>query len=162
MLTVGSPMPSALLRDQHGADVFLGPPGDGIGDAPPLTGPLAVVFFPAAFTSVCTSELRAVRDSGLASDEKYGPSVVAISCDSFLTLRAFADAEKIDFPLLSDFWPHGEVSQRYDAFDAELGTSTRTTYVVDGAGVIRWAGENGLRDERDITQIRTVFTELVS
>lgn len=162
MLPVGTPMPSAVLRDQYGAEVVLGEVDDDIDGPDTVAGPLVVVFFPAAFTSVCTSELRALRDSGLARQIPYDESVVAISCDSFLTLRAFADAEKIDFPLLSDFWPHGAVSMAYDAFDAESGTSTRTTYVVDVDGVIRWGRESGLRDARDFTEARSALLELIN
>ena len=51
--------------------------------------------------------------------------VLAVSCDPCTTLRAFADAEGYDFPLLSDFWPHGEVARSYGVFNDELGFAMR-------------------------------------
>jgi mycoredoxin-dependent peroxiredoxin len=164
MLPVGSPTSVVRLHDQFGADVVVGGEEDlGDLDRPiAIRGPLVVVFFPAAFTSVCTGELRALRDDGLNSMGPHDDSLVAISCDSFLTLRAFADTEKIDYPLLSDFWPHGAAASAFDAFDADLGTARRTTYVIDHDGVVRWSQERGLGDARDIAEIRSVYTELIS
>ena len=162
MLPVGSQISEGVLRDQYGADVRVGAgPMPDVDGADTVTGPMVMFFFPAAFTSVCSSEMRELRGPGLA-DLVPDDSLLAVSCDSFLTLRAFAEAENIYFRLLSDFWPHGEVSTKFDAFDPVLGTSTRTTYIIDGDGVVRWNQETGLRDARDIADIRTAFTDMIS
>ena len=58
---------------------------------------------------------------------EYMVQVVAVSCDPVFTLRAFADADGLTFPLLSDFWPHGAVASSYDVFDAERGCARRST-----------------------------------
>ena len=65
--------------------------------------------------------------------------VLAISCDSVPTQRVFADQEEYKFPVLSDFWPHGDVAQAYGVFVAEKGIANRATFVIDINGNI--AGE---------------------
>ena len=59
--------------------------------------------------------------------------MLAISCDPIYSMRAFADQDGLNFPLLSDFWPHGEVSRAYDVFDELKGCPRRSSYVVDKA-----------------------------
>ena len=95
---VGVPAPDFRLNDQHGQQVAL---SDFRGDAH-----VALVFFPFAFSGLCTGELCEIRDN-LADFAGAGVQVVGISCDPMYSLRAFADAEGYEFPLLSDFWPHG-------------------------------------------------------
>lgn len=163
MLPVGSPAPRVILPDQHGADVAIGAgestgefTGVPTGESP---GPRLIVFFPAAFTPVCTAELRVVRDAVVPA-LPAGASVVAVSCDSMTTLRAFADAESLTFPVLSDFWPHGAASTAFDTFDEELGTARRTTYVVDPGGMIRWGTVSPLPDARDAAEYLTALAAL--
>jgi alkyl hydroperoxide reductase subunit AhpC len=72
--------------------------------------------------------------------------------------RAFADeAGGIDFPLLSDFWPHGRVAREYGIFDEERGHPRRSVFVVDRQGVIRWAYHAELGEQRDISKIIEVL-----
>jgi peroxiredoxin len=102
---------------------------------------LVVLFFPLAFTDVCTEELCTFRDA-LADYNELGAEVVAISVDSVFTLARFKAAEGINFPLLSDF--NKEVSRQYgalyDTFVLEMeGVSKRAAFVIDGEGVIRYA-----------------------
>jgi peroxiredoxin len=102
---------------------------------------LVVLFFPLAFTGVCTTELCSVRDnmniySGLNAD------VVGISVDSLFTLGKFKEENGLNFPLLSDF--NKEISQAYGAFYDEFvldmkGVSRRAAFVVDAQGVIQYA-----------------------
>lgn len=143
-LEIGQPAPDFTLRDQFGADVTLSS----------FRGKksVALVFFPAAFSGVCTSELASVRDR-LADLLTFGSEVLAVSCDPVFSLRAFADADGLNFPLLSDFWPHGEVTQAYRVFDQVHGTSTRSSYVIDRDGVIRWSVHNQPGVARDVNEL---------
>lgn len=137
----GEPAPEFTLPDQHGRPTS---PAAFRGRA------LLVVFYPFAFTGVCTGELHALRDGGAEHLADAGASVVAVSCDSMFTLRVLADRDGLELLLLSDFWPHGEVAQAYDAFDAERGCATRSTFLLDGAGTLRWSPHNPMGEARDV------------
>ena len=78
--------------------------------------------------------MAGIRDR-LAEFLTFDTEVLAISCDPVYSLRAFADQDGLNFPLLSDFWPHGEVSRAYDVFDEAKGCPRRSSYVVDKDGV---------------------------
>lgn len=102
---------------------------------------LVILFFPMAFTGVCTKELCAVRDS-LAQFNNTNASVVGISVDSPFTLGKFKEEQQLNFPLLSDF--NKETSQAYGAFyetfALELrGVSKRAAFVVDKDGTVQYA-----------------------
>lgn len=100
---------------------------------------VAIVFYPFAFSSVCTSELCELRDN-LAEFAESGQGdvrLLAVSVDSKYTLRAYAQAQGYSFDLLADFWPHGEVARLYGAFDAVRGMAGRSTFVIDASGIIR-------------------------
>ena len=97
---------------------------------------VALVFFPLAFSSTCTTELCDLRDN-LALFKNEQVELIGISVDSKATLRAFADAEGYDFTLLADFWPHGSVAKEYGVFLEEKGFATRATFLIDIDGVIR-------------------------
>ena len=100
---------------------------------------VVLLFFPMAFTSVCTKELCEVRDN-IASYNNTNAAVLGISVDSVFTLAKFKEDQHLNFPLLSDF--NKEVSTRYDAlyptfaFDMK-GVSKRAAFVIDSDGVIR-------------------------
>ncbi len=65
--------------------------------------------------------------------------VLAISCDPVASKQAWGKSlGGISYPLLSDFWPHGAVSQAYGVFNSKLGRSDRATFVVDIQGILRW------------------------
>jgi peroxiredoxin len=98
--------------------------------------PVALVFFPLAFSSTCTTELCALRDN-LALFQQNGVELMGISVDSKATLRAFAEQEGYDFTLLADFWPHGAVAKEYGVFLNEKGFANRATFVIDTRGIIR-------------------------
>lgn len=97
---------------------------------------VALVFYPFTFTGVCHGELCELRDD-IASFETAGTEVIAVSCDSPFAQRRWAEEEEYGFPVLSDFWPHGEVSRAYDVFDEDLGCARRATFLIDKKGVIR-------------------------
>ena len=129
-LEIGTTAPDFTLRDQFGQDVSLST----------YRGQKAValVFYPYAFSGVCTGEMAGIRDR-LADLMTFGSEVLAVSCDPVYSLRAFADADGLNFPLLSDFWPHGEVSRSYAVFNEDRGAPRRSSYVVDKDGVVRWS-----------------------
>jgi mycoredoxin-dependent peroxiredoxin len=142
-LTLGAPAPDFTLRDQFGQDVTLGS----------FRGSKAVLllFYPFAFSGICTGEMSGIRDR-LDEFMTFDTEVLGISCDPVYSLRAFADAEGLNFPLLSDYWPHGEVTRAYEVFDEAKGAPYRSSYVVDREGVLRWALHNANADGRDLDQ----------
>ena len=100
-----------------------------------------ILFYPYAFSGVCTGEMAGIRER-LDEFLTFDTEVLAISCDPVYSLRAFADAEGLNFPLLSDFWPHGEVTRSFEVFDDVKGTPRRSSYVIDREGMLAWAVHN--------------------
>ncbi|MGV9774445.1 peroxiredoxin [Streptosporangium sp. NPDC003464] len=147
---VGAPAPDFELKDQHGAPVKL---SDYRGKK------VVLIFYPLAFSGVCHGELCAIRDEFIATAPE-DVQVVTVSVDSMFTHRAWADQEGYTFPLLSDFWPHGQVAQAYGVFDEEKGLATRGTFIIDGEGVVRWSVVNPIPVARDIAEYRKVLAEL--
>lgn len=102
---------------------------------------LVILFFPLAFTSVCTAELCSVRDT-LATYNGLNTAVVGISVDSPFTLGKFKAEQNLNFPLLSDF--NKEASQAYGAYYENFvldlkGVSKRAAFVVDKEGTVQYA-----------------------
>jgi mycoredoxin-dependent peroxiredoxin len=108
-----------------------------------------VVFYPWAFTGLCTSEMCAIRDR-LPELDNDRTATLAISCDATATLRAFAHQEGYSFPLLSDHWPHGMVSQAFGVFDHTMGAALRGTFILSPDRVVLWSVVNGVPNARDI------------
>jgi len=142
-LAIGGTAPDFTLRDQFGQDVTL--------SAYRGRKAVAILFYPFAFSGVCTGEMTGIRDR-LDEFMTFDTEVLGISCDPTYALRTFADADGLNFPLLSDFWPHGAVSTAFDVFDPERGCPRRSSYVVDRAGTIRWAVHNALPEGRDLDE----------
>ena len=140
MIEVGQEAPDFTLRDQNRETFTLSA----------LRGDKAVliVFYPFAFTGICTGELSRVRDSIEVFQNEH-VQVVTISCDSSYSLRVFALREEFEFPLLADFWPHGEVARRYGVFEQEGGYANRGTFLVDKDGVVRFAEMNLIGEGRE-------------
>ncbi|MBG6054358.1 peroxiredoxin [Salinibacterium sp. CAN_S4] len=121
--------------------------------------PVALVFFPLAFSSTCTTELCDLRDNlALFKDEQV--ELIGISVDSKATLRAFADAEGYDFTLLADFWPHGSVAKEYGVFLEEKGFATRATFLIDIDGVIRATFVTAPGQARSMSEYTAALAEL--
>jgi peroxiredoxin len=150
-LQVGEPAPDFELTDHTGATVKL---SDYRGKQP-----VVLVFYPFAFSGKCTGELCEIRDN-LAVFGGADVQVLGISCDPMWSLRAFAEAEGYQFPLLSDFWPHGAVSKQYGAFLEERGMSTRASFLVDADGVLRWSVVNSPADARPLDAYREAVAAL--
>jgi peroxiredoxin len=123
--------------------------------------PVALVFFPLAFSSTCTSELCALRDN-IEVFQQSGVELLAISVDSKATLRAFAEQEGYEFTLLADFWPHGDVSKDYGVFLENKGFATRATFLIDTAGTIRASFITAPGEARPIAAYREAVREVVS
>ncbi|MEV0183165.1 peroxiredoxin [Streptomyces sp. NPDC050625] len=142
-IQVGDKAPDFELKDNHGRTVKL---SDFRGEKN-----VVLLFYPFAFTGVCTGELCELRDN-LPRFEDRGTQVLAVSNDSVPTLRVFAEQEGLEYPLLSDFWPHGNISRAYGVFAEDKGCAVRGTFIIDKEGVVRWTVLNGLPDARDLNE----------
>ena len=118
-----------------------------------------VVFFPWAFTSVCTAELCGLRDR-LPELSTDGAVTLAISCDATATLRELQRQQGFGFPVLSDHWPHGEVSSAFGVFDSAIGAAVRGTFILDADRVVRWRVVNDVPDAREIDDYVRALAEL--
>jgi mycoredoxin-dependent peroxiredoxin len=139
-LTVGAEAPDFALRDQNGATVSL---SDFRGQKN-----VVIVFYPFAFSGICTGELCRLRDE-LSTYTDAGVRVLAISTDPVFSLKAFREKEGFDFPLLSDFWPHGATAQTYGVFNEKAGMALRATFLLDADGVVTFAQVNQPGDARE-------------
>ncbi|MFR9804434.1 peroxiredoxin [Pseudonocardia sp. RS010] len=137
---VGTKAPDFTLKDQDKQEVSL---SSFQGDKAVL-----VVFYPFAFSGICTGELCTVRDD-LSSFQNDDVQILAVSTDPTFSLKAWATAENYTFPLLSDFWPHGEVAKAYGVFNEGAGMAVRGTFLVDTDGVVRFAEVNQPGEARD-------------
>jgi peroxiredoxin len=124
------------------------------------TKPVALVFFPLAFSSTCTTELCDLRDN-LAMFTENGIELLGISVDSKATLRAFADKEGYDFTLLADFWPHGEVAKEYGVFLEHKGFANRATFLIDINGVIRASFITAPGEARSLAEYKAAVHDLL-
>ena len=150
-LEVGAQAPDFVLKDQNNQEVRL---SDFRGKKNVL-----LVFYPLAFTGVCQGELSRLRDD-IADFQNDASQVLAISVDSSYSHKVWADQESFAFPLLADFWPHGEVAHAYGVFNTERGFANRGTFVIDRSGVIRFAEMLGPGDTRDQDAWRKALSTL--
>jgi len=132
MSKVGQPAPEFSLFDSEKNKVNL---------ADQKGKNVVLLFFPQAFTGVCTTELCTVRDS-ISQYNNTNAQVYGISVDSVFTLAKFKEEQQLNFPLLSDF--NKEASASYDSliqdfvFDMK-GVSKRAAFVIDKEGIIQYA-----------------------
>ncbi|WP_426592322.1 peroxiredoxin [Cellulomonas sp. McL0617] len=150
--TVGDLAPDFSLLDTHGTPVTL----SGL-----RGGPTVIVFVPFAFSGTCTGELCELRDN-ITEFEQAGVHVAVVSCDPKHALRAWAAQEGFGFDLLSDFWPHGEVARAYGVFDEAKGFAVRGSFLVDGAGILRWSVVNPPGKARDFASYRAAIADLAA
>lgn len=102
---------------------------------------VVLLFFPLAFTGVCTTELCTMRDD-IANYQNLNAEILAVSVDSLFSLGKFKAEQNLNFPLLSDF--NKEVARAYDALYEEFvlgmkGVAKRSAFVIDKEGVVRYA-----------------------
>ncbi|MGI8678273.1 MAG: peroxiredoxin [Jatrophihabitans sp.] len=140
MTSVGDEAPNFTLKDQNNEDVEL---ARFRGDKAVL-----IIFYPLAFTGICTGELTRVRDE-IDTFQNDDVQVLTISVDSAYAHKVFSEREGYEFPLLSDFWPHGGVAKSYGAFFEPAGIANRGTFLVDKTGVVRFTEVNGPGQGRD-------------
>ncbi len=148
---VGQEAPDFELKDQHGTPVRLSV----------YRGKknVVLVFYPLAFSGVCSGELAAMRDE-FPEASRDDVELLTVSVDSGYALRAWSDAEQFGFSLLSDFWPHGGVARSYGIFDEKLGIATRGTFIIDKDGVVRWKIVNPIPQARDIADYQKALASL--
>jgi mycoredoxin-dependent peroxiredoxin len=138
VVDVGSKAPEFTLKDYNKQEVAL---SSFVGKKPVL-----LVFYPFAFSGICTGELCQLRDDFSAFENVQ---VLGVSVDTPFSLRVWAEQEGYQFPLLSDFWPHGAVAQQYGVFNEKAGMANRGTFLIDTEGVVRFAEVNGPGEARD-------------
>lgn len=150
-LDLGLRAPDFSLPNQHGESITLSSFA-GLKE-------VVLVFYPFAFSGVCTGELTEIRD-------RYGEfadadtEVLATSCDHMFSLRAYADRDGYAFSLLSDFWPHGRVSRDYQIFDERAGCSGRATFVIDRQGLVRWSVHHAIPHARNLDDYRAALSAI--
>ncbi len=150
-LEIGKAAPDFTLKNQFGEEVTLSS----------FRGKknVIVVFYPFAFSGICTGELCSLRDD-LAAYQNDDSELLAISCDAMYSLKAFSEAEGYKFSLLADFWPHGAVSSAYGVFNADRGLAIRGTFVIDKEGILRWQVVNGPGDARNAADYKAALAAL--
>ena len=148
---VGDPAPDFALKNQHGETVRL---SQFRGDRA-----VVVVFYPWAFSGVCCGELNDLQKH-LDEFQNEDVAVLTVSTDAMYALRAYADREGFTFPMLQDFWPHGEVASAYGVFEPDVGVALRGTFVIDKEGVVRWTVTNAIPDARDLDDYRAALAAL--
>ena len=148
---VGDQAPDFELKDQHGTPVRLSE----------FQGKKNVVllFYPLAFSGVCTSEMCALRDD-FPEINRADVELLAVSVDSAYSLRTWAERDHFNFAMLSDFWPHGAVARSYGVFDDDKGIATRGTFIIDKSGVVRWKVVNPIPQARDIAEYQKALASL--
>jgi peroxiredoxin len=148
---IGNEAPDFELPDQHGAPVKLSS----------FRGSknVVLVFYPLAFSPVCSGELCAMRED-FPEVSRDDVELLTVSVDSLYSHRVWAEQENFQFPLLSDFWPHGAVAKAYGIFDADRGVAVRGTFVIDKEGVVRWKVVNPIPQARDIADYQKALAAL--
>jgi peroxiredoxin len=127
MLQVGDVAPDFELLDEEGKPTRLSS----------FRGRnVVILFFPAAFSPICTQELKQI--AGRRNDyDREDAAVIGVSVDNRWSLKAFKRDEGLTVTLLSDFHPKGNVAQKYGVFIGETGYAKRGTFIVDRDGVLR-------------------------
>jgi peroxiredoxin len=148
---VGDLAPDFELKDQHGSPVTLSG----------LRGKknVVLVFYPLAFSGVCSGEMSAMRDS-FPEANREDVELLTVSVDSVYAHRKWAEMEGYEFGMLSDFWPHGAVAKSYGVFDDARGLATRGTFIIDKNGVVRWKVVNAIPQARDLADYQKALAEL--
>jgi len=150
-IAIGDEAPDFELTDQHGSPVKL--------SSFRGTKNVVLVFYPLAFSGVCSGELCALREE-FPEANRDDVELLTVSVDSIFTHRAWADKENFQFGLLADFWPHGAVAKQYGVFDEDRGLAVRGTFVIDKQGIVRWSVVNPTPQARDIADYQKALAEL--
>lgn len=120
---------------------------------------VVLAFYPLDWTPVCSGQIPGYQEI-LEKFDSLETQVIAISVDSVPSHKSWAySMGGIDFPLLSDFWPHGATAQKYYAF-TKHGHSQRVVVVIDKQGIIRYIDYHDLDDEPDVNELFSALGEL--
>ena len=131
IIAPGTPAPEFRLIDEQGERFT----------RENLLGQTSVlVFYPAAFSPVCTDQFQ-IYEEVLDEFEARGATLYGVSCDSMWSQKAFKEQLGITIPQLSDFEPKGEASRAFGAYFEKGGVSTRALVIVDPEGVVQWSWE---------------------
>jgi len=148
---VGEEAPGFELKDQHGTPVKL--------SAFRGKKNVVLVFYPLAFSGVCSGEMCAIRDQ-FPEITRDDVELLAVSVDSTFVLRTWAEQQHFNFSMLADFWPHGAVARSYGVFDDKMGVATRGTFIIDKNGTVRWMVVNPIPQAREIADYQKALAEL--
>ena len=149
-IAVGDEAPDFVLRDQARQEVRL---SDYRGKN------VVLMFYPFAFSGICTPEVCDIRDRG-AQFVNDDTQVIGVSTDSVHVTRAFAESQGLQYPLVSDFWPHGAVAKEYGVFDERIGVADRATFVIARGGIVRWTVRTSIGEGRDADDYLKALAEL--
>jgi peroxiredoxin len=128
----GSPAPAFRLPDQDGRQVSL----------EDLRGQTTVlVFYPLDFSPVCTDQLNVYQEV-LGELTERGAALLGVSVDSAFSHKAFRDHLGIEFPLLADFHPKGEVARRYGVYSEDRGHSQRALVMIGPDLKVTWSHQS--------------------
>jgi mycoredoxin-dependent peroxiredoxin len=153
-IDIGQSAPDFELPDQNRSPVRL---SDFRGRSSVL-----LVFYPMTFTPICHGELCAIGER-LDTFAGRDVEVLAISCDAGPSQARWAQEQQADFTLLSDFWPHGEVSRAYGVLNEDLGVPNRATFLIDINGVVVDRFESpGIGTAREIERYDKALDQLAS
>ena len=151
VIQVGEVAPDFTLSNQHGEELTI--------SELVAEGPVALVFFPLAFSGICTGELCELRDNlDVFNDAKV--RLVGVSVDSVFSLKVWAEQEGYEFSILSDFWPHGAVAREYGAFVEERGIATRATVIIGEDRKVLASFETSPGEARDFAAYREAVAAL--
>ena len=151
VIQVGEVAPDFTLSNQHGEELTI---SELVSE-----GPVALVFFPLAFSGICTGELCELRDNlAVFNDAKV--RLVGVSVDSVFSLKVWAEQEGYEFSILSDFWPHGAVAREYGAFVEERGIATRATVIIGEDRKVLASLETSSGEARDFAAYREAVAAL--
>lgn len=147
---IGDPAPAFELPNQYGETVR---------SADLAGSPAVLVFYPFAFSRVCSGELEEL--AALQPEFRAaGARLLAVSCDAKYSLRAWAQEKSWDFDLLSDFWPHGAAARSYGIFDENRGMAGRASFILDAAGSIRQILRSNPDEPRRAADYLSALSEL--
>jgi peroxiredoxin len=150
-LAIESMAPDFELVNQHGQKVSL--------SSYQGKKNVVVIFYPFAFSGICTGELCALRDD-LSAFQNDKVELISISCDPMYANKVFAEQEGYKFQVLSDFWPHGAIAKAYGVFDENRGCATRGSFIIGTDGKIKWMVVNGLGEARNIAEYKAALSAL--
>ena len=149
-ISVGDKVPEFSTTNQRGEEVS----PSSLAGAPAL-----LVFFPFAFSGICTGELCEIRDN-FSDFNNLGVRVVGISCDPGFSLAAWAKDEGYEFDVASDFWPHGEIAKKFGVFNEGIGAAERGSFLLDADGTVRWIVKTELGQSRSLDEYKSAIAEI--